>query len=197
MSNRSRLPGPVRVRLRSLMNSMAVDSTNVELGDGFSAGRGAIVSAPHSLKIGRSVSIGPRSVVQVDGRIGDWVMIGMNVHIVGRRDHALDEVGVPMLASTWVGDREGSEEDAVTIGDDVWIGASAVVLSGLTIGAGSVVAAGSVVVGDVPPFSIVAGVPARVVGTRFSSDAERAEHLRVLGTYEYSPSGVGTRGTIG
>lgn len=183
MTNRSRLPRSVRTRLRNLMNSLAVDTRNVSFAEDFSAGRGAIVSAPHDLQIGRSVSIGPRSVVQVDGRIGNWVMIGMNVHIVGRRDHAMDEVGVPMLASTWVGDRERTDEDAVIIGDDVWIGASAVVLSGLTIGSGSVVAAGSVVIRDVPPFSIVAGVPARVVGNRFASDQERAAHLLALSSY--------------
>lgn len=51
----------------------------------------------------------------------------------------------------------------VTIEDDVWIGAHAVVLKGVTVGHGSVVALGSVVIKDVPPMTVVAGNPARVV----------------------------------
>ncbi len=53
---------------------------------------------------------------------------------------------------------------AITIGDDVWIAARAIVLKGVEIGAGSVVAANSVVVKSVPPMSIVGGVPAKVIG---------------------------------
>jgi acetyltransferase-like isoleucine patch superfamily enzyme len=54
----------------------------------------------------------------------------------------------------------------VKIGDDVWIGARAVILPGVTIGSRCVVAAGAVVKSDVPDGTIVAGVPARPVGTR-------------------------------
>ncbi len=49
------------------------------------------------------------------------------------------------------------------IGDDIWIGANAVILPGVTIGSHSVVAAGSVVTKDVPPHSLVAGVPAKII----------------------------------
>jgi maltose O-acetyltransferase len=51
----------------------------------------------------------------------------------------------------------------VRIGDDVWIGGHATILPGVTIGDGAVVAAGAVVTKDVPPYTVVAGVPARVV----------------------------------
>jgi virginiamycin A acetyltransferase len=60
------------------------------------------------------------------------------------------------------------------VGDDVWLGYSALVLPGVTIGPGAVVAAGSVVARDVPPYAVVAGNPARVVRSRFSEeDVER------------------------
>ena len=180
MSSRSRLPGFVRRSLKGVMNGLAVDSTNVTLGADFNAGRGAIISAPHALHIGNCVSFGPRSVVQVDGSIGDFVMIGMNVHIVGRDDHAIDQVGVPMLLSTWVGDREEMPRDKVTIGDDVWVGASAVILSGVTVGRGSVIAAGSVVTTDTDDYSMNVGVPARKIGERFVDDATRTMHSAAL-----------------
>jgi len=151
---------------------------NVTAGRGLRIGRGVVVSSPHGLTIGDWVAIGPRTTIQVDGRIGDFALIGMGVQICGRHDHALEECGVPMARSTWVADRPAEPMDRVDIGTDVWIGGRSTVLGGVTVGDGAVVGAGSIVTRDVGPFTIVAGVPARPVGTRFDSPAERAEHLR-------------------
>lgn len=63
-----------------------------------------------------------------------------------------------------------STKGDVSIGNDVWIGKNALILSGVTIGDGAVVGAGSVVTRDVPPYSIVAGNPARLVRKRFDDD---------------------------
>lgn len=60
-------------------------------------------------------------------------------------------------------DEQGVSTSPVTIGDDIWIGANAVILPGVTIGNHSVVAAGAVVTKDVPPHSLVAGVPAKKI----------------------------------
>ena len=57
----------------------------------------------------------------------------------------------------------------ITIGDDCWLGSACIVLAGVTIGRGAVVAAGAVVTEDVPPMTVVAGVPARVVRERVAS----------------------------
>ena len=56
------------------------------------------------------------------------------------------------------------------IGNDVWIGCNATVLRGAAVGDGAVIAANALVNGDVPPYAIVAGVPARVVGRRFGQE---------------------------
>lgn len=179
MANRSRVPVAIRRAVSGLLNKLAVYGA-VVTGEGFRAGRGAIISAPHKLQIGSHVSIGPRTVIQVDGEIGNFVMIGMGVQIVGRDDHAIDELGIPMLRSTWSGDREQRERDAVYIGDDVWIGGSAVIMSGITIGDGSIIGAGAVVTKDVEAFSIVGGSPAKKLGMRFETEELRREHLRLI-----------------
>ncbi|WP_246527625.1 DapH/DapD/GlmU-related protein [Pseudarthrobacter albicanus] len=104
----------------------------------------------------------------------------MGVQIVGRDDHATDEVGVPISLATRASERPGSARDRIEIGRDVWIGASSVVLSGIIIGEGAVVAAGSVVTKDVPAYSIVGGNPARILGDRFDSESQRAAHASCL-----------------
>lgn len=173
------VPRPLLKVARSLARRLAVHE-NVKYGEGLRAGRGSIISSPHGLVIGRHVSIGPRSIIQVDGYIGDYALIGMGVQIVGRDDHSINEVGVPMALSTRASEREGTLRDSIEIGRDVWIGASSVVMSGLIIGDGAVIAAGSVVTKNVDPFCIVGGNPARVLGYRFDSEDERAEHLMAI-----------------
>lgn len=61
----------------------------------------------------------------------------------------------------------------VMIGDNVWIGDKASILSGVTIGKGAIVACNAVVTKDVPPYSVVAGVPAKVIKTNISSLEEK------------------------
>jgi maltose O-acetyltransferase len=68
--------------------------------------------------------------------------------------------------------RTHSEKRPVVVEDNVWIGARAIVMPGVTLGRGSVVAAGSVVMKDVPPLSIVFGAPARPVGSRTEEEAD-------------------------
>lgn len=69
-------------------------------------------------------------------------------------------------------------ENAVTIGHDVWIGHGATVLPGVSVGNGAVIGAGAVVSRDVAPYTIVGGVPARLIRERFALDlAERFERL--------------------
>ena len=85
--------------------------------------------------------------------IGDNVSISPEVAILTTH-HRLDSPGFPL------------ESRRVVIEDHVWIGMRATILPGTTIGRGAVVAAGAVARGEIPPMTIVAGVPARPVGTR-------------------------------
>ncbi|WP_305784282.1 sugar O-acetyltransferase [Symbioplanes lichenis] len=107
------------------------------------------------------VNFGLTVVDDVEVRVGDRVMFAPNVTITAT-GHPVH----PALRS------DGTQFSApVVIEDDVWIGAGAILLPGVTVGRGSVVGAGAVVTGNVPPDVVVAGVPARVV--RPITDADR------------------------
>jgi len=112
-----------------------------------------VIYAPEQLELGDRVDIGEFTHIRAKGgvRIGSGVLIAANVTITSRGHR----VELP---------RWGVTADApVAIEDDVWIGAGAIVLPGVTIGRGSVVAAGAVVAADVPPFTVVGGVPAKTI----------------------------------
>ena len=130
----------------------------------------------------RKFSLGDYSVIESfacinnavgDVMIGDHTRIGLHNTIIGPvtiGSHVNLAQGITITAlnhnfedSEKRIDEQGVSTSAVTIEDDIWIGANAVVLPGVTIGHHSVVAAGAVVTKDVPPHSLVAGVPAKVI----------------------------------
>ncbi len=92
-------------------------------------------------------------------------MFGPHVAVV-TGDHRIDIPDRPMIS---IKDSEKLPENDqdVVIENDVWIGANATILKGVTIGTGSVICAGAVVTKDVPPYSIVGGVPAKLIKKRF------------------------------
>lgn len=163
---------------RAILRRVAVRG-NVSLGSNFHVGFGSTLWAPTRLHIGNNVYVGKGTTIEVDGRIGDQTLIANRVGIIGRRDHDIYDLGAPIRSSRWVGDHPRELSLATTIGADVWIGYGAIILSGVTVGDSSIVAAGALVTTDVPPNSIVAGVPATVRRNRFTP-LEFAEHWAVL-----------------
>ncbi|MFR1189886.1 MAG: CatB-related O-acetyltransferase [Oscillospiraceae bacterium] len=88
-----------------------------------------------------------------------------------------EEWGLPTDADTIA--RAWDNHGDIVVGNDVWIGYEAVVLAGVTIGDGAVIATRAVVTKDVPPYTIVGGVPARPIRTRFDADTiARLQALR-------------------
>jgi acetyltransferase-like isoleucine patch superfamily enzyme len=113
---------------------------------------------PHSgIVIGRNSLIGEYTVVRGQGgvTIGDRVYTSPFTQIIAV-NHVFSDPDVPFVD-------QGITAKGIEIEDDVWIGASAVITDGVRIGKGAVVAAGAVVTTDVPPHTVVAGVPARVI----------------------------------
>ncbi|MHC4118281.1 MAG: acyltransferase [Planctomycetota bacterium] len=130
-----------------------------------------------TIKIGDDVYIGAGAcfVVTEGLTIGNKVMFGPHVTIMGG-DHNTSVLGSYMFD---VDTKRPDDDLPVTIEDDVWVGARAVILKGVTIRRGSVVGAGAVVTRDTPPYSVVAGVPAKVIGYRWPL-AEIIEHEEKL-----------------
>lgn len=145
----------------------------VTIGQRFHQGIFSYVSSVSGLVIGDDVYIGKFCSIQVNGRIGNGVLIANNVGVVGRRDHDIRALGVPIRRAPWIGNTPTLADhriNAIDIGDDVWIGFGAVVLSGVNIGRGAIIAAGAVVTDNVESYDIVAGNPAQHVGRRFSDE---------------------------
>lgn len=129
---------------------------NLSVGDYTSIPKGSVFYCTEApLTIGRKVIFGPRPTI-----------------ITG--DHRIDVVGKYIIDST---EKLPENDSPVVIEDDVWIGANVTILKGVTIGHGSVVAAGAVVTKSCPPYSIIGGIPAKVLKMRFTPK-EIEEHER-------------------
>jgi acetyltransferase-like isoleucine patch superfamily enzyme len=130
----------------------------------------------------RKFSLGDYSVIESfacvnnavgDVIIGDHTRVGLHNTIIGpvtigNHVNLAQGITVTALNHNFENpdrriDEQGVSTKPVTIGNDIWIGANAVILPGVTIGDHSVVAAGAVVTKDVPPHSLVAGVPAKII----------------------------------
>lgn len=107
---------------------------------------------------------GPRGSIQ----IGSHVMIGPNVSFHSG-NHSTSYIG-RFMSSVGEDEKLPCDEKGIVVEDDVWIGARAVILDGVTVRRGAVVGAGAVVTGDVPPYAVVGGVPARII--KFRLDVE-------------------------
>lgn len=139
---------------------------------------------PKNIYIGSDSQIGPHSLFWTTRAkifIGSKVLMGPNITII-TGDHRIDVVGKDIID---VSDNEKlPEHDAdVVIKDGVWIAVNVTILKGVTIGEGAVIAAGAVVTGDVEPYSIYGGVPAKKLKNRFS-EIELQDHYKKLARYQ-------------
>ena len=131
------------------------------------SGNEGSISAEVDVRYIENISIGARSYVNggmlaaspnAHILIGEDCMLSYGVHL--RTDmHRHGDIDVPM-------NQQGHDEADIVIGNDVWVGYGAQIMSGVTIGSHSIVGAGAVVTHDVPEFAVVGGVPARLLKWR-------------------------------
>ena len=108
-----------------------------------------------SISIGNNTTVNRNTNILAQVTIGSNVSIAPNVVIVGM-NHVFSNLDDTIKS-------QGSTSKGIIIEDDVWIATNVSILDGITIGKGSVIAAGAVVNKDVPPYSVMAGLPAKVV----------------------------------
>jgi acetyltransferase-like isoleucine patch superfamily enzyme len=157
-----------------------------DLGPGFHAGARVRLWAKDKLVIGRQFYIGRDSQIETDCIIGDYVIFGNRVAIVGRYDHHYQQLGIPVRMASQIRDADYNWKgltNITTIEDDVWVGYGSIIMSGVKIGKGSIIAAGSLITKDVEPYSIYGGVPAKKIKNRFDSEADLNQHLLTYQEY--------------
>lgn len=122
-----------------------------------------------------SYSYGPPVVVG-DGTVtvGKYCSLAMNVRLVTWGHHVDWFTTYPFQAKGWPKVKgHPVRKGGIRIGNDVWVGDSAMFMDGVTVGDGAVISAGSVVVSDVKPYSVVGGNPAQFLFCRFDKDVVR------------------------
>ena len=122
--------------------------------------------------------------------IGNFCSVAAGVEFIFG-DHSLEKVSTYPLR--FLLRKESTNNDAIcrgpiSVGNDVWLGRNAVIMANVRIGNGAVVAAGSVVTRDVPAYTIVGGVPARAIRTRFSLN--QIENLESIAWWNWSDAEI-------
>lgn len=122
------------------------------------------------LSVGNRSQLGQRSVLGGEIEIGDDVLMGPDV-VVMAVSHDFSNINIP------INQQDHTIERKVIIGSNVWLGTRVVVLPGVNIGEGSIVGAGAVVTKSFPPYSIVGGVPAKLIKSRRTDGAMRGNNI--------------------
>jgi acetyltransferase-like isoleucine patch superfamily enzyme len=138
----------------------------IVLGDNVAIGAYSLVRASSPSSLGAGVRMGNNSAIDAYSFIGaaGAVLIGENV-IMGQHvsfhaeNHNYDRTDIPIK-------HQGARRIGIVIEDDCWVGSNTIFLDGSHVGRGCVIAAGSIVRGEIPPYSVAAGAPARVLKSR-------------------------------
>lgn len=162
---RREIEGRMKATIRAILIPIfRIANGFAEIGEGFQGPRSGRVKVGRGSRVGRYVYMGPRFESHAPVVIGDLCLISRDCVVIGD-DHDFHVAGTPTRLGFPTTPR------AVTvIGMDVWIGACVLIKEGVRIGEGAVIGARSLVTRDVPPYTIVAGVPARTIRQRFTTD---------------------------
>lgn len=135
-----------------------IRGANIRLEDNVYIHENVLIRASGQVLVGEGSTINKNCCILIKVKIGKICSIAPNVVIVGS-NHIFSDNLKPIK-------EQGVSKIGVVIEDDVWIGANATILDGVTIGKGSIIAAGAVVIRDVEPNSVVGGIPAKLLRKR-------------------------------
>jgi acetyltransferase-like isoleucine patch superfamily enzyme len=143
----------------------------MEFGDHVMIGPYSVIRASMLTNLGAGVRMGTNCSVDAYSyfgsggpiTIGEKVIMGQHISFHSE-NHDYDRVDIPIKD-------QGTRRKGIVIEDDCWVGSNTTFLDGAHVGRGCVVAAGSLVRGEIPPYSIVAGAPARVLRSRSKTEA--------------------------
>lgn len=145
-------------------NVVIYNKNNLYMEENTSIGEDSVIMNPRASFIMKKYSFSARELLVIDGN--HMPVVGMPMIMV--TDEIKDSLSEGALYNK-----------SVIVEEDVWIGARVTLLSGVTIGRGSIVAAGAVVTKDVPPYSIVGGVPAKIIKQKWTIDQIREHENKV------------------
>ncbi len=128
---------------------------------------GVVIMSPHKVEIGHHTLLNKDTKIggQCGVKIGNYVMLSYNVNLVSE-DHSYESPNLPIK-------KQGFNGGPISIEDDVWIGANAVIMPNVRIGKGAIVGSNAVVTKNIAPYTIVGGIPARFIKNRFSSKQKK------------------------
>lgn len=161
-AGRMRLGNRVAIDDYTLLDASGAGETGMSFGNDVIISRNCVIQCKtDSLMLGNQVDIGCNTILSSGNGIfiGNSVLIAGNCYIGGGR-YITDRLDIPMM------EQGVYSKGPVIIGDDVWLGAGAIVLDGVRIGKGCIIGAGALVTKDLPDYSIAVGVPAQVVRKR-------------------------------
>ncbi len=178
-----RHPGKIRIGDHVVVDDDCVldgrgeSNKGIVVGNNVMMARGIILGCKDgNIEIGNDVGVGAYSTIHAIGRsnvrIGNNVVIAAYTYLVGGSHYHFDRIDIPIS-------QQGLDlKGGIKIEDNVWIGARATVLDGVTIGHDAIIGTGAVVTKDVPAYAIAVGVPARVVSMRDQLDGGASHEQR-------------------
>jgi acetyltransferase-like isoleucine patch superfamily enzyme len=151
------------------LDAKGADNRGITIGNGVFVGRNTILSCKNGdIEIDDRANIGFNCEIFSGGhvRLGKNTLVAAYTYLVGG-DHLHDRTDLPVLD-------QGRVAKGIEVDDNVWLGAHVVIADGARVGRDAIIGAGAVVFGEIPPFQIAAGVPAKVIRDRRSDDSGKA-----------------------
>ncbi len=147
----------------TVLDAKGDDESGISIGKNFILARnGMLVCKGGRIEIGDDVSIGGNTYVisETIVKFGSNILVAGNTYIVAGGNHRFERRDIPII------EQDSYSKGGIEIKESVWIGANVTIIDGVKIGKGAIVGASSLVLKDVPEYTIVGGVPAKVIKER-------------------------------